>query len=165
VQGGHARCGRSCSAAAAGGFAREQRGRTWRTSQAVEEKAAEGTALMQADHGPHGGGGAVMARRAGRRSGEAKVATGCNELEGARCSQAWRAPFIHAEVEAGATRRGFDAQRKTGGGGRLARMASQQAERAAELLQAGVAHRRCNQAPRSCRRLRGCAVTVHVFVN
>jgi hypothetical protein len=40
VQGGHARCGRSCSAAAAGGSAREQWGRAWRTSEAVEEKAA-----------------------------------------------------------------------------------------------------------------------------
>jgi hypothetical protein len=70
VQGGHARCGRSCSAAAAGGSAREQRGRAWRMSEAVEEKAAEGTALMQADHGPRGGGGAVMAWRAGRRGGD-----------------------------------------------------------------------------------------------
>jgi hypothetical protein len=31
-------------------------------------------------------------------------------------------------VEAGVTRRGFDAQRKTGGGGRLALMVSQQVE-------------------------------------
>jgi hypothetical protein len=68
AQGGHAQCGRSCSAAAAGGSAREQRGRAWRTSEAVEEKAAEDTALMQADHGPRGGGKAVMARRIGRRS-------------------------------------------------------------------------------------------------
>jgi hypothetical protein len=83
VQGGHTRCGRSCSAAAAGGSALEQRGRAWRTSEAVEEKAAKGTALMQADHGPCGGGGAVMLRRAGRRGGEAKVATGCDELGGA----------------------------------------------------------------------------------
>jgi hypothetical protein len=36
-------------------------------------------------------------------------------------------------VREGATRRGFDAQRKTGGGGRPALMASQQVERAAEL--------------------------------
>jgi hypothetical protein len=50
-----------------------------------------------------------------------------------RCNQARRAPFIHAEVGAGATRRGFDAQRKTGSGGRPALMASQQVERAAEL--------------------------------
>jgi hypothetical protein len=41
VQGGRARCGRSCSAAAAGGSAREQRGHAWRTSKAVEEKAAD----------------------------------------------------------------------------------------------------------------------------
>jgi hypothetical protein len=59
-----------------------------------------------------------------------KAATGCVELEGARCSQARRAPFIHAEDEAGATQRGFDAQRKTSGAGRPALMASQQEERA-----------------------------------
>jgi hypothetical protein len=47
-----------------------------------------------------------------------------------RCSQARRAPFIHAELEAGATWHGFDAQRKTSGGGRPALMASQQVERA-----------------------------------
>jgi hypothetical protein len=41
--------------------------------------------------------------------GKAKAATGCDELGGARCSQARRAPFIHAEVEVGATQRGFDA--------------------------------------------------------
>jgi hypothetical protein len=76
------RCGRSGSAAAAGGSAREQRGRAWRMSEAVEEKAAEGTALMQVDHGPRGGGEAVMARRAGRRGGEAKAVTGCDELGG-----------------------------------------------------------------------------------
>jgi hypothetical protein len=96
----------------------------------VEEEATEGMALMQADHGPHGGGGVIMARRIGRRSCEAKATTGCDELGGARCSQARRAPFIHAKVEAGATQRGFDAQRKTGGGGRPALMASQQEERA-----------------------------------
>jgi hypothetical protein len=58
-----------------------------------------------------------MARRVGRRSYTA----------------ARRAPSTHAEVEAGVTRRGFDAQRKTGGGGRPALMVSQQVERAAEL--------------------------------
>jgi hypothetical protein len=36
-------------------------------------------------------------------------------------------------VEAETARRGFDAQRKTGSGGRPALMASQQVERAAEL--------------------------------
>jgi hypothetical protein len=111
-------------------------------------------------------------------------------------------------IRAGATRRGFDVQRKTGGGGRPALMVSQQVERAAELqdpevrtefnrrdrecerkcfasgrlgsiLQAsacarqqatrervksqwcesstGTARRRCDQARRSCWRLRGCA--------
>jgi hypothetical protein len=41
VQEGRARCGRSCSAAAANGFAREQRGHAWRTSEAVKVKAAD----------------------------------------------------------------------------------------------------------------------------
>jgi hypothetical protein len=41
VQGSHARCGRSCSAAAANGFAREQWGCAWRKSEAVEEKATD----------------------------------------------------------------------------------------------------------------------------
>jgi hypothetical protein len=61
VLGSHARCGRSCSAAAAGGSAQEQRDRTWRTSEAVKEKAVEGAVLMQAGLGPRKGGGAVMA--------------------------------------------------------------------------------------------------------
>jgi hypothetical protein len=67
-----------------------------------------------------------------------------------QCSQARRAPFIHAEVEAGATQRRFDAQRKTGGGGRPVLMASQQMERAAELhlVRAEVVHRGCGQARR-----------------
>jgi hypothetical protein len=63
--------------------------------------------------------------RAGRRGGD--------RMRRARRSHARRAPFIHTEVEAGATQRRFDAQRKTGGGGRPALMASQQMERAAEL--------------------------------
>jgi hypothetical protein len=41
VQGSHARCGRSCSAAAAGGSVREQQDRVWRTSEAVKVKAAD----------------------------------------------------------------------------------------------------------------------------
>jgi hypothetical protein len=36
--------------------------------------AAEGVILVQAGLGPRGGRGAIMARRAGRRSGEAKAA-------------------------------------------------------------------------------------------
>jgi hypothetical protein len=63
------RCGRSCSAAAVARSAREQWGRAWRTSEAVEEKAAEGMALMQADHGPRGGrGGECGAAKRRRRS-------------------------------------------------------------------------------------------------
>jgi hypothetical protein len=58
---------------------------------------------------------------------------GSDRMRRARRSHARRAPFIHTEVEAGATQRRFDAQRKTGGGGRPALMASQQMERAAEL--------------------------------
>jgi hypothetical protein len=54
-------------------------------------------------------------------------------MQRARRSHARRAPFIHVEVEAGVTRRGFDTQRKTGGSGRPVLMASQQMERAAEL--------------------------------
>jgi hypothetical protein len=50
-----------------------------------------------------------------------------------QCSQAWRAPFVHAEVGAGATQRGFYAQRRTGGSGRPAMIAPQQVERTMEL--------------------------------
>jgi hypothetical protein len=50
-----------------------------------------------------------------------------------RCSQARRAPFIYTEVEAGATRHEFDVQRKTSGGGRSNRRASQQVEGTAKL--------------------------------
>jgi hypothetical protein len=156
---------------------------------------------MQADHGPPGG------------RGDGYSAT---SSEKPRCNQARRAPFIHAEVGAGATQRGFDMQRKTSGGGRPALMASQQEERAAELQdpevraeldwrvrkcerecstggrlgsiphawararqqvmheqvegqwcgsRTGAAHGGCDQARRSCRRLRGCAgrvSTAHV---
>jgi hypothetical protein len=148
----------------------------------------------------------VLAKRAGRRSGEVKAAVIAQRIrkEQLRSDKA---------VEAGATQRGFDAQLKTGGGGRPALMASQQVERAAELqdpevraelnrrirecerkcfasgrlgsfLQASVyarqpttrmqagglwcgsrvkaVHRRCDQARRSCRKLRGCAARVSV---
>jgi hypothetical protein len=130
-----------------------------------------------------------------------------------RCSQARRAPSTHAEVGAAVTWCGFDAQRKTGSGGRPTLMASQQMERAAELQDPEVraelnrhvrecerecsaggrlgsipqanararqqatrewvksqwcesstetVRRRCNQARRSCRKLRGCAGRVSV---
>jgi hypothetical protein len=41
VQGSRTRCGRSYSAAAAGGSEREQQGRAWRTSEAIEKKATD----------------------------------------------------------------------------------------------------------------------------
>jgi hypothetical protein len=68
-----------------------------------------------------------------------------------QCSQARRAPFIHTEVRAGATRRGFDAQRKTGGGGSPALMASQQVERTAELQHPEV-RAELNRRVRECER-------------
>jgi pentatricopeptide repeat protein len=82
-------------------------------------------------------------RRAGRRGGD--------RMRRARRSHAWRAPFIHAEVEVGATQRRFDAQRKTGGGGRPALMASQQMERAAELQNPEV-RAELNRHVRECER-------------
>jgi hypothetical protein len=59
--------------------------------------------------------------------------SGVTSSEEMRCSQARRAPFIYTEVKAGATRHGFDVQRKTGGGGRSNRRASQQVEGTAKL--------------------------------
>jgi hypothetical protein len=58
---------------------------------------------------------------------------GATSSEEPRCNQAQRAPITHTEVEVGATRHGFNAQRKAGGGGRPALTVSQQVERAAEL--------------------------------
>jgi hypothetical protein len=66
-----------------------------------------------------------------------------------RCSQARRAPYTHAEVEAGAMRRGSDAQHKTSGGGRPTLMVSQQVERTAELQDPEV-------RAELDRRIRGC---------
>jgi hypothetical protein len=65
-------------------------------------------------------------RRAGRRSGEAKTAVIAQRT---RKEQLRSGKAVRAE----ATRREFDAQRKTGGGGRPVLMASQQMERVAEL--------------------------------
>jgi hypothetical protein len=111
VQGSHARCGRSCRVVATGGSAREQRGHAWGTSETVEEKAADEI----------------------RRHCERLV----EDLEVARCEQTSVLTEAeeqqHKAVEAEATWRGFDAQRKTGSGGRPALMVSQQMERAAEL--------------------------------
>jgi hypothetical protein len=61
------------------------------------------------------------------------------------------APFIHTKVEAGATQRRFDAQRKTGGGGRPVLMASQQMERTAELQNPEV-RAELNRHIRECER-------------
>jgi hypothetical protein len=68
-----------------------------------------------------------------------------------RCSQARRAPFTHAEVETGATRHGFDVQRKTGGSGRSNRMESQQVERTAKLQDLEV-RAKLNRRVRKCER-------------
>jgi hypothetical protein len=130
----------------AGGFAREQQGRVWRTSEAVEGKTTEGTALMQIDLGPRGGGRTVMARRAGKKGGEAEVATRCNELGEARCSQARRAPFTHIQARAYARQ---PTTRMLAGG----RWCGSRAE---------AAHQKCNQAWQSYRKLRGCAGRVSV---
>jgi hypothetical protein len=59
--------------------------------------------------------------------------SGVTSSEEMRCSQARRAPFIYTEVKAGATRHGFDVQRKTGGGGRSNQRALQQVEGTAKL--------------------------------
>jgi hypothetical protein len=82
--------------------------------------------------GGRGGGGYGAASPEGEAAKQ-RWRPGAMSSEESRRSQARRAPFTHAEVEAGATRRGFDAQRMTGGGGRPALMVSQQEERPAEL--------------------------------
>jgi hypothetical protein len=71
----------------------------------------------------------------------------------ARRSHARRAPFIHAEIGAGVTQRGFDVQRMTGSGGRPVLMASQQMERAAGLQNSEVRaelNRRVRECERKC---------------
>jgi hypothetical protein len=64
------RSGRSCSVTVTGGFAREQQGHVWRTSEAIEEKTMEGMALMQIDLGPRGGGRTVMQGEPERKAAE-----------------------------------------------------------------------------------------------
>jgi hypothetical protein len=67
-----------------------------------------------------------MAKRARRRSSKAKAAVIARRI--------WKEQLRSGKaVEAGATWRGFNVQRKTGGGGRPVLMASQQMERAAKL--------------------------------
>jgi hypothetical protein len=50
----------------------------------------EGAALMQTDHSPRGGRGAVMARQAGRRGGKAKAEVRAAELHHVRARVAHR---------------------------------------------------------------------------
>jgi hypothetical protein len=90
VQGDHARCRRSCSAAAAGGSAREQRAAR---RDGLARTAAEVAVPMQADHSPPGG----------RRDGYSAASS---EGEAAQRDEA---------VRAEAVRRGSDARRRTDG--------------------------------------------------
>jgi pentatricopeptide repeat protein len=88
----------------------------------------------------------VMAKRAGKRSGEAKAAVIAqrNRKEERRSGKA---------VGAGVTRRGFDVQHKTSGSGKPALMASQQVERTAELQDPEVRaelNRRVRECERKC---------------
>jgi hypothetical protein len=87
-----------------------------------------------------------MAKRAGRRSGEAKAAVLARRI---RKEQLRSGKAVRAE----AMRRGFDAQSKTGGGGRPALMASQQMERATELQNPKVQaelNRRVRECEQKC---------------
>jgi hypothetical protein len=92
--------------------------------------AAEGTALMQADHGPRGGRGGKY---------------GAVNAEG-------EATQRHEAVGAGVTRRGFDTQRKTGGSGRSTLMTSQQVEWTAKLQDPEV-RAELNRRVRECERM------------
>jgi hypothetical protein len=87
-----------------------------------------------------------MAKRAGRRSGEAKEAIIARQIrkEQLRSGKA---------VEAGVMRRGFDVQHKTGGGSKPALMVSQQMERAAKLQDPEV-RAELNRRVRECERKR-----------
>jgi hypothetical protein len=88
-----------------------------------------------------------------REAAERRQWSGMTSSEEMRCSQARRAPFIYTEVEAEATRHGFDVQRKTGGGGRSNRRASQQVE-GTEKLQAPGDRAEQNRHVRECERKR-----------
>jgi hypothetical protein len=94
-----------------------------------------------------------MAKRAGRRSGEAKAAIIARQIrkEQLRSGKA---------VEAGVTRRGFDVQHKTGSGSKPTLMASQQMERAAKLQDPEVRaelNRRVREYERKCLPVTGSA--------
>jgi hypothetical protein len=83
-----------------------------------------------------------MARRAGRRSSKAKAAVIARRT---RKEQLRSGKAVRAE----AAQRGFDAQRKTGGGGRPVLMVSQQMERVAELQNPEV-RAELNRCAREC---------------
>jgi hypothetical protein len=133
--------------------------------------AAKGVILMQAGLDPRGGGEALMARQVGRRSCGAKAAVGRDELGGARRSQARRGPLIHAKIEARAARHKSNARRRTDDQLSLFPQARAYARQPTTRMQAEgrwcgsrveATHWRCDQARRSCRRLRGCAGQVSV---
>jgi hypothetical protein len=181
VQESRARCGRSCSVAATGGSAQEQRDRTWRMSEAVEEKAVDEirrhcellvedlkvarceqtTALAEAE-------GRLWQSKPEGEAAKHRRWSGVTSSEEVRCSQARRALFIHTEVRAELNWRVRECKRNCFASGRLSSIlqasarARQQAtheqvktqwcERRAEAV-----HRRCDLARRSCRRLRECA--------
>jgi hypothetical protein len=88
----------------------------------------------------------VMAKRAGKRSGEAKATVIARRI--------WKKQLRSGKaVGAGVTRRGFNVQHKTGGGGKPALMASQQMERATELQDPEVRaelNRRVRECERKC---------------
>jgi hypothetical protein len=134
--------GRSCGDGA--GLAVAARTRHGRARMALRHGKAEAIA------GPATGGRKVTMLGDDVQSGDVR---GGDRMRQARRSHARRAPFIHTEVRAEATRRGFDAQRKTGGGGRPALMASQQVERVAELQNPEVRaelNRRIREFERKC---------------
>jgi hypothetical protein len=93
-----------------------------------------------------GSGRVVMARQAGRRSGEAKAAVIARRI---RKEQLRSGKAVRAE----ATRRGFNAQHKTSGSGKPALMALQQLERTTELQDPEVRaelNRRVRECERKC---------------
>jgi hypothetical protein len=87
-----------------------------------------------------------MAKRARRRSGEAKAAIITRQI--------WKKQLRSGKaVEVEVTRRGFDVQHKTGGGSKPALMASQQMERATKLQDPEV-RAELNRRVRECERKR-----------
>jgi hypothetical protein len=103
-------------------------------SMAVRGRPAQGVVEPRVvDVGGRRGEGSGRGQAALRAARGERRWPGATSSEEPRCNQAQRAPITHTEVEVGATRHGFNAQRKAGGGGRPALTVSQQVERAAEL--------------------------------